>query len=113
MAASTCSHETERMIGAPELALLPAGAVFINIGRGALVDEPALVEALRAGRLLGAGLDVFAHEPLPPDSPLWDMPNVIVSSHSASTSIARTRGSPTCSVTICVDISPASPCATS
>jgi glyoxylate/hydroxypyruvate reductase A len=81
--------ETERMIGAAELALLPAGAVFINIGRGALVDEPALVAALRSGRLLGAGLDVFAEEPLPADSPLWDLPNVIVSPHSASTSIAE------------------------
>lgn len=79
------------MIGAAELALLPNGAVFINIGRGALVDELALVEALRAGRLLGAGLDVFATEPLPPDSPLWAMPNVIVSPHSASTSDQENR----------------------
>ncbi len=78
--------ETERMIGAPELALLPEGAVFINIGRGALVDENALIEALRSGRLLGAGLDVFQEEPLPPSSPLWQMENVIVSPHSASTS---------------------------
>ena len=78
--------ETERMIGARELAMIPAGAVFINIGRGALVDEAALVDALRAGRLLGAGLDVFQEEPLPPESPLWDMDNVIVSPHSASTS---------------------------
>lgn len=79
------TSETDRMIGAPELALLPRGAVFINIGRGALVDEPALVEALRSGHLLGAGLDVFATEPLPTDSPFWDMENVIVVSHSAST----------------------------
>ena len=78
--------ETERMIGAAELALLPKGAVFINIARGALVDEPALVDALRAGHLLGAGLDVFATEPLPPASPLWEMDNVIVCPHSASTS---------------------------
>lgn len=78
--------ETERMIGAAQLALLPAGAVFINIARGALVDEPALVHALRSGRLLGAGLDVFDKEPLPADSPLWEMDNVIVSPHSASTS---------------------------
>lgn len=78
--------ETEGMIGANELAMLPDGAVFINIGRGALVDEAALVEALRAGRLLGAGLDVFQEEPLPPESPLWHMDNVIVSPHSASTS---------------------------
>ena len=78
--------ETARMIGAAELALLPEGAVFINIARGALVDEKALVEALRSGRLAGAALDVFAHEPLPPDSPLWSLDNVIVSPHSASTS---------------------------
>ena len=66
--------------------MLPDGAVFINIGRGALVDEPALVDALRGGRLLGAGLDVFQEEPLPSESPLWDMDNVIVNPHSASTS---------------------------
>ncbi len=79
--------ETEHMIGAAELALLPAGAVLVNIGRGALVDEAALVAALRSGTLLGAGLDVFEEEPLPPESPLWEMENVIVSPHSASTSV--------------------------
>jgi phosphoglycerate dehydrogenase-like enzyme len=78
--------ETEGMMGAARLALLPAGAVFINIGRGALVDEAALVSALQSGRLLGAGLDVFREEPLPPGSPLWTMDNVIVCPHSASTS---------------------------
>ena len=78
--------ETEQMIGADELALMPQGAVFINIGRGGLVDEPALIEALRAGHLGGAGLDVFATEPLPADSPLWTMPNVLLSPHSSSTS---------------------------
>jgi phosphoglycerate dehydrogenase-like enzyme len=78
--------ETEGMIGASQLALLPEGAVFINIGRGALVDEAALVSALQSGRLLGAGLDVFREEPLPPTSPLWRLDNVIVSPHSASTS---------------------------
>ena len=78
--------ETERMIGAQELVLLPDGAVLINIGRGALIDEPALIEALRAGRLGGAALDVFAQEPLPSDSPLWELPNVLVSPHSGGTS---------------------------
>lgn len=78
--------ETETMIGAEELALLPRGAVFINIGRGAIVDEPALIEALRSGHLGGAGLDVFAEEPLPEDSPLWTMPNVLISPHSSATS---------------------------
>ncbi len=78
--------ETEGMIGARELALLPQGAILINISRGALVNEPALIEALRSGHLGAAGLDVFAKEPLPQDSPLWDMPNVLVSPHSGSTS---------------------------
>jgi phosphoglycerate dehydrogenase-like enzyme len=77
---------TERMIGANELVLLPQGALLINIGRGALIDEAALIAALSSGRLGGAALDVFATEPLPPDSPLWTMPNVLVSPHSASTS---------------------------
>jgi phosphoglycerate dehydrogenase-like enzyme len=83
--------ETEGMIGARELALMPPGAVLINIARGALVDEVALVEALRSGHLAGAGLDVFAEEPLPPESPFWEMPNVLVSPHSASTSDGENR----------------------
>ncbi len=77
---------TDRLIGAAELAQLPQGAVLINIGRGQVIDEAALIDALRAGRLGGAALDVFENEPLPADSPLWDMPNVLVSPHSASTS---------------------------
>jgi glyoxylate/hydroxypyruvate reductase len=80
------TDETEQLIGAAELARLPRGAFFVNIGRGATVDQPALIEALRSGQLGGAALDVFAEEPLPPDSPLWDMPNVLVSPHSGSTS---------------------------
>jgi len=77
---------TERLIGTAELALLPRGAVLINIGRGAVLDELALIEALRSGQLGGAALDVFEHEPLPADSPLWEMENVLVSPHSGSTS---------------------------
>ena len=77
---------TRRLIGARELRLLPRGAFLINVGRGSLVDEAALVEALRTGHLSGAALDVFETEPLPADSPLWSMPGVIISPHSASTS---------------------------
>jgi glyoxylate/hydroxypyruvate reductase len=80
------TDETEHLIGAAELALLPQGAVLINIGRGALVDEPALIAALQSGQLGGAALDVFDTEPLPEASPLWDMPNVLISPHSGSTS---------------------------
>ena len=78
--------ETEHVIGEEELALLPEGAVVINVGRGALIDEPTLLAALRSGHLGGASLDVFEEEPLPADSPFWQMPNVIVSPHSGSTS---------------------------
>src|SRR4030042_5376951 len=60
------------------------GAVLINIARGSIVDEDALIEALRSDHLGGAALDVFRDEPLPPDSPLWEMPRVIISPHSAS-----------------------------
>lgn len=77
---------TQAILGAAELAALPPGAVLINVGRGALVDEPALVEALASEHLAAAWLDVFATEPLPADSPLWAMPNVVVSPHSGSTS---------------------------
>ena len=80
------TSETEKMIGAPELAALPTGAIVINIARGAVIDEPALVESLQSGHLGGAALDVFAEEPLPAESPLWDLPNVLVSPHSGSTS---------------------------
>ncbi len=78
--------ETEKMIGRNQLGMLPEGAILINIGRGALVDQLELVKALESGHLGGAGLDVFEEEPLPQDSPLWNMENVIVSPHSGSTS---------------------------
>ena len=77
--------QTAGLIGRAELELLPPGAILINIARGAVVDEPAMIDALRSGRLAGAALDVFAEEPLPDSSPLWDMPNVLISPHSAST----------------------------
>ena len=77
--------ETKNLLSRSRLALLPERAVVINVGRGSLIDEPALIELLRDRRIRGAALDVFAREPLPVDSPLWDLPNVIISPHSAST----------------------------
>jgi phosphoglycerate dehydrogenase-like enzyme len=63
---------------------MPPTARFVSVGRGATVDEAALVRALEEGRLAGAALDVFEREPLPEDSPLWTMPNVIVSPHASA-----------------------------
>jgi len=73
--------ETRGLIGPAELAALPSGARVVNIGRGPVLQETALIEALQSGALAGAALDVFEREPLDPESPLWDMPNVIVSPH--------------------------------
>jgi glyoxylate/hydroxypyruvate reductase len=80
---------THRLLDARRLALLRPGAILVNIARGDVVDEAALVDALRTGRLRGAALDVFEQEPLPAESPLWDLPNVFVCPHSASTVAAE------------------------
>ncbi len=73
--------ESHRIVDRKLLAALPATAWLINVSRGALVDEDALLETLRAGRLAGAVLDVFSEEPLSPQSPLWDAPNVTITPH--------------------------------
>jgi phosphoglycerate dehydrogenase-like enzyme len=77
------TRETEHLLGKRELAQMKPGAYLINISRGKIVDEAALVEELRSGRIAGAGLDVFEQEPLSPDSPLWTMDNVLITSHYA------------------------------
>ncbi|MGC1185542.1 MAG: D-2-hydroxyacid dehydrogenase [Candidatus Dormiibacterota bacterium] len=76
---------TAQLFDAVRLAKLPPTSVLINVGRGTAVDEPALIDALQAGRLAGAALDVVAKEPLDSGSPLWDMPQVLVTPHSIST----------------------------
>lgn len=81
------TDETRGLLSAEALQHVREGAIFVNVGRGAVVDEAALVAALQEGRLAGAALDVFATEPLPPDSPLWSMPNVLISPHTAALSI--------------------------
>lgn len=73
--------ESRGIVGGTVLAALPPRAWLINVSRGALVDEDALLDALRAGRLAGAVLDVSSHEPLPPESPLWDAPNLTITPH--------------------------------
>ncbi len=77
--------DTEGLLDARRIALLPERAIVVNIARGDVVDETALADALAAGRLRGAALDVFTTEPPPDTSPFWDLPNVLVSPHSAST----------------------------
>jgi phosphoglycerate dehydrogenase-like enzyme len=80
------TDETKHLVDRALLDALPARAVFINPGRGSVVDETALAEALQSGRLAGAVLDVFQQEPLPPDHVFWRTPNVIITSHTAALS---------------------------
>ena len=75
--------ETKRLIGAPELDRIKRGALLVNVARGKLVDDGAVIAALGDGRLGGAALDVFSEEPLDPSSPYWDLPNVIVTPHTS------------------------------
>ena len=82
---------TRHAISAEMLALLPRHAWVVNVGRGSTLDEQALVEAVHAGRLGGAALDVFETEPLPAGSPLWDEPNILISPHAAG---GRPTGAP-------------------
>ena len=79
------TRATDRLIGRREVAAMKRGAWLINIGRGKLVDDVALVAALQSGHLGGAALDVFTHEPLDSVSPYWDLPNVIVTPHTSGT----------------------------
>jgi phosphoglycerate dehydrogenase-like enzyme len=78
--------ETRHMIGAPQVAKMKPGARLINVGRGSLLDEAALIRALENGALGGAALDVTAVEPLPPDSPLWKAPNLFITPHTSAVS---------------------------
>src|SRR6185436_17439700 len=75
--------ETDRLIRAEQIGLMNRGAIIINVARGKILDEAALLTGLREGQLGGAVLDVFDREPLDPASPLWDLPNVIISPHSS------------------------------
>ena len=75
------SAETRGLVNASILKAMKPSSFLVNLARGGIVDEPALVEALKAGTIAGAALDVFATEPLAPDHPFWDMPNVIITPH--------------------------------
>jgi phosphoglycerate dehydrogenase-like enzyme len=79
--AAPLTAQTEGMFGTAQFGCMKRSARLINVGRGRIVDEPALVDALRDGQIAGAALDVFWQEPLPGDHPLWDMPQVVISPH--------------------------------
>jgi glyoxylate/hydroxypyruvate reductase len=81
------TRETRGLLNAERLMQMKRGAAFINVSRGSIVDEPALIEALRSGHIADATLDVFASEPLSPESPLWTMDNVLVTPHLASVAL--------------------------
>ena len=78
------SPETHELFDSSAFAAMQDGSMFVNVGRGSLVDEPALVAALRSGKLRAAALDVTAVEPLPENSPLWDAPNIYISAHCST-----------------------------
>ena len=80
------TSETRALIGRDEIAQMKQGAYIINVARGVMIDHDALAEALESGKLRGAALDVFPQEPLPNDSPIWYMPNVIITPHTAGSS---------------------------
>jgi phosphoglycerate dehydrogenase-like enzyme len=84
--ATPLTPETKGLVDAAAMALMHPRAYLINIARGSLVDEAALAEALRAGRIAGAALDTFEQEPLPPDSPLWQLPNLTITPHATANS---------------------------
>ncbi len=79
------TDQTRGLIDRAAVEALKPGAVIVNIARGQVIDETAMIEGLRSGRIKGAALDVFEVEPLPKDNPLWELPNVLISPHSAST----------------------------
>ena len=87
--AAPFTADTERLLTAERIARLPAGAIVANVARGALLDTDALVAALRGNRLRGAVLDVFDEEPLPPESPLWGLPQVLLTPHISAVSPRR------------------------
>ena len=88
LAAAPLTPETRHMIGEPEFRVMKSSAIIINVGRGPVIEEAALIRALQQKRVAAAALDVFEREPLPEDHPFWDMENVLISPHCAD----RTHG---------------------
>lgn len=97
------TDETHHLINAGKIALMKPSAILINAGRGPVVDEPALIEALKAGKIHAAGLDVFEQEPLPADSPLLSMPNVVALPHIGSATHETRYNMAACAVDNLID----------
>jgi phosphoglycerate dehydrogenase-like enzyme len=93
MLATQLTDATYHMLSAAQFARMKRSAFIINMARGPLIDEAALIEALTSGRIGGAGLDVFDTEPLPADSPLWDAPNTIITPHATPSMPDKTQRS--------------------
>ena len=91
MLCSPLTSETRKLMNAQRLALLPRGAHVLNVSRGEVIDEAAMIESLKGGHLAGAYLDVFEQEPLPAESALWDLPNVIITPHNSTSSRGNER----------------------
>ena len=91
MIACPATSETQGLIGAEQLARMKPTGIIVNITRGGIIDEPALIECLNEGRIAGAGLDVTKIEPLPEDDPLWDTPRLVITPHIAGWSNDRSR----------------------
>ncbi len=93
MLATQLSDATYHMLGAPQFERMKRGVLIINMARGPVIDEAALIAALKSGQVGGAGLDVFSKEPLPADAPIWDAPNVIITPHATPALPDRTQRS--------------------
>jgi phosphoglycerate dehydrogenase-like enzyme len=91
MLCSPLTNETRALINTRRLALLPKGAYILNVSRGEVIDEAAMIASLQGGHLGGAYLDVFETEPLPAESPLWSLPNVIITPHNSTSSNGNER----------------------
>ena len=108
--AAPATPETYHLIGEPELSRMQPTAYLINAARGHLVDEPALIRALQQRRIAGAAPDVVEHEPLPPNSPLWTLPNVLILPHQASDTPATSTAASPSSAPTSAATSTARPC---
>ena len=87
--AAPLTDQTQGLLGPAAFAAMKRGVIYVNVSRGGIAQEPALLDALRSGQVAAAGLDAFAVEPLPADHPFWTMPQVVVSPHYSGETVNR------------------------